>query len=205
MRIALCINLIIAVIGLYPFSSSYSQTSYYEVVVRKRTLGTLTVSRISKEDDVNYYVLGKSEIRLFFIQYKVRYGLLIYFKKDQLIWSDFKIIVNNKIRSSSVTAWKGDHYEINIDGEKSRIDEPIYHTCAEVYFEKPDGIFELYSEITGFYQKLRCYSPELFILTNTKTDNLNYFLYENDKHIKTIVPHPIVDFLFIRVDSFIHK
>lgn len=152
-------------------------THEYELQVGNKSIGDLTVKKTTKNHQVEYNATSHVEVNLFG-KINIDYTLDCTFDEGLLIRSEYKTFKNGKLQESTLTTWDKDHYEIVKDGKRYRINEPIYDSAIELYFDKPSHESRIYSEKDGHFKELKGVEDQRYKLTKLGKSKGCEFIYD---------------------------
>jgi hypothetical protein len=134
-------------------SGATSQTSFYDVIVAGRHVGSLKVFNYDLKDDVETHRI-ESDFKFLF--YSGKYSIQSSYSQGKLIASVAAHYVNGDLKEKTQTKnTVNPLYQVLFSGEdapknnKKDINFPISSTITSLYYKEPINIKEVYSERYG--------------------------------------------------------
>ena len=171
-------------------------TLEYELQIGKKSIGDLTVNRTFKKDQVEYHAKSNVEVNLFG-KINIDYTIHVEYAEGMLILSEYKVFRNGKLQESTLTTWNKDHYEVIKDGKKHIINEPIYNSAVELYFDKPSDEIKIYSEKYGHFMELKGGEDHCYKLTRLGKKNGCEYIYDSQKLQYIHISYLIANFIWL--------
>jgi len=165
--------------------------SYY-VETGGHRIGDLNAEILHQEDKTIYQVSSKVEAHIFG-KISVHYTLRSEFQGGYLRKSQVKVYNGDELHNSCSVVWKGDHYDIITDGEKSRINKKITSSTAQMYFKKPSAQNEIFSEFDGVFKHLE-QEGSLFTVSKKDGSHKTLYRYTGDSMTETSSHHAMLTF-----------
>jgi predicted membrane GTPase involved in stress response len=129
------------------------QTSFYDVIVAGRHIGSLKVFNYMEKDDVEMHRI-ESEFKVLF--YSGKYSIQSSFAQGKLVSSVAAHHVNGDLKEKTQTkSTVNPLYEVLFSGsdapkdDKKELNYPISNTVTSLYYKEPVNIKEVYSERYG--------------------------------------------------------
>jgi hypothetical protein len=169
--------------------SASGQVSYrnYDVKNDEDVVGSVNAVKRVVGDEAHYEV--KSDVTIsMIIKVNIVYSVSAVYKNAVLQTSKASIYVNGKLRHSVVAKRQSDKYELVVDGELRYLAAPIVASSATLYFQRPDGIRDIFSETSGVLKSLSKISIGRFELIDLEqSSDLNTYTYSNSDLLDLIV------------------
>lgn len=161
------------------------QTLTYDVVWKGDTIGLITASRFDSASFSIYDI--QSDVSIWFLGRKhLLNSLHSVYLGDDLISGNTTYHRNGALKEQTSIHKKNGAYVIsNCHSAKATHDQHIRYSICKLYFEKPSGEYEVFSE--RFCQNLSINQDSPSIYTLTKPDDrINTYFYENGicNHVK---------------------
>jgi hypothetical protein len=164
---------IITVIFLSSTVKLHSQTLIYDAFIRGDKVGEMKVIREVNDEATKIIVDTHIEAHML-VKIEVDFKSSSTYMDNKLLLGKAETRTNGHLKSSVYTVLKDGHYNIDIDGESSKINKDELVGADYYYFEVPENGAESYALATGG------------ILDMVKEDqNEFYFEHDDKKEIHT--------------------
>jgi len=173
----------------------------YAIYYKGSNIGTYDVARETEGGKTVYAANSECSVRIFGT-IKVSYNLRTVFENGQMIESKVTNYKNGKITGNTNTKWNGSGYDVDVDGEKSKISGPISKSSVMLYFDPPRGNEKFFSEKKGDMRQTSKLSGNSFLLALPNDDEGSHFYYNGHEVSKVDVPFVLGSFTIKRVAQF---
>nr|WP_293837478.1 DUF6134 family protein [uncultured Arsenicibacter sp.] len=174
-----------------------TNTKEYAIEVAGIKVGTMTANRQQRDKQSVLYTLI-SDVKVNFLIYKVKiyYKVVSLVQQGKLVRSTVDAHTNQG-NFSSLTEWKGDHYEITANqykySHKATETKRIDFTVTDLFFTEPVNRNRAYSEYFGDYFTLTPLTKGRY--RATLADREDEYLYENGQLVKIIKKNPLKNYI----------
>ncbi len=192
-------KLLISIFLLVVISSVNAQTYKYEIISKKKIIGTIEGTITKKDNITKVDIVALGEID-FILKEHIKYKLNSMYKDGELIFSSATIFLNNKIHFSSVVKKEGDYYIIDKNEHKESFTDPINYSGALLYFIEPKTFTRIFSEIDNVEKDISKESKDTYKIINPDTEKASYFTYENGILKTANIHHTYIDVKIIRIE-----
>lgn len=172
----------------------FSQTRKYTIKVVGIKVGTLTASKLAKDDTVSYSLSSKVDVNFLIYRLKVDYLVKSILSQGQLLKSSVHVDSNRgKFITETKATEKGYSIEsIQHDKEiDTNIKVRINKTFASMFFNEPKIGDKIYAEYYGDFIQIS--KPSKGFYTGVLKDTEDEFYYENGMVLKIVKKNKITD------------
>ena len=170
-----------------------AQKATYSLSFGGVEVGQMEVSQHVENQITIIEVHSKATISLGF-KYEVAYTQITHYKKGQLIYADVKIYKNKELYNSSSTTWTGDRYEINHNGKKLELTNPINYSSTRLYFTEPSAYHQLFSESECQLRSIKKQENSTYRVSEAHSSRFNDYTYKNGIMQSALVKHSLINF-----------
>lgn len=187
----------LSIIALSVLSSFYippegNSQLHYRLIHDGKQVGEIAATRTVAGKSTTYNVETSLEVR-FVLSQKVRYTSKAVYVDGQLQGSSSRSFLNDKLHHNCVTNWKTNHYEIVRDKEVTRINRQIAYSGVILYFREPGSNSLVYSEMSGYDNKMRRTAEGQYTLTDSKSRKQNRYWYKGGILDHATINHALYD------------
>ena len=181
-----------------PFESiSGNSTATYDLFLGKKDIGDYDVQKLVIGSKTEYTATSKAEVN-FFGKHKIEYSLKCVFDGGIMQSSEVRTSKNGKAKDVTIIQWDGSQYRIDKNGEITYVNEPIYNSTIQLYFEDPDGIDRIFSESEAKFKSLNKGEDEIYVLSDPGKKKGTDYSYESHKLENIHVNYVVTDFKVVR-------
>lgn len=178
-------------------SINSNSAATYDLFLGKKDIGDYDVQKLVSGTTTQYIATSKAEVN-FFGKHKIEYSLKCVFEKGIMQNSEVRTYKNGKPKDVTIIQWDGAQYKINKNGEITFVNEPIYNSTIQLYFEDPNGITKIFSESEAKFKSLTQGENEVYILSDLGEKKGTDYTYESDKLDNIHVNYVVTDFKVIK-------
>lgn len=172
---------------LFALSFGQTQVLEYEILLGKRSIGTLKVTPTNLHSE-NYSIKMDAEMSLPFTSVNSVFD--VKFEDGVLHKSEMVQKMNGKIKEQSTITRNGEHYNMNIDGEHKTMQDEVTYSIAKLYHFEPKHKKRVFSERFGAYGKITELEPHLYEVSLPDGNN-NKYRYENGVCVEMTSKHTL--------------
>lgn len=190
------IALILVFVFMTTQTVAQTETHRYVIEMAGAQIGTMSATRQSQGDLINYTTVSNVMVNLLVYKVKIYYKTVSQYKGDKLLSAEVDAKTNRGNYASS-TVWSGDHYDIK--ASQYRYDRQatqtatIDYSIVNLYFSEPVGRNRVFAEYFGDY----------YVLTKTPKgtyrarfdDREDEYIYEGGKLTRIIKKNAIKNFI----------
>jgi hypothetical protein len=174
----------------------------YHMKALGSNIGTVALKTQTDGENVYYQHETLIEVDLLVKEIKVLIQNKTHYRGGQLITSKNKVIVNGELNNSALTEWKGNYYDIKIDGEtKPKQYNPITSSGTTLYFGQPSPYDKVFSEGSGNFMEIETISTGTYKVTDPGSNRKMIFYYDSNLPYKVEIKHPVLTISLIRQDE----
>ena len=171
----------------------------YDLYFKNTKIGSYHISCLEVGNRREYLSESTSSFR-FLGQHTVTQSLRCIFEDGLMTSSEMRSSRNGSPSNYTLTTWKGDHYQINRNGEFYTLYEPVQGSTIQLYFERPPDTLRLYSESEGKMKALFRKEQNVFVLADPGNKRGTEYYYD-EKGLKEVeVDFSIMKFRVKRPD-----
>ncbi len=179
------------------FTNAQEQTQIlkYEIIMGSSPIGEITAVRTEKDGRVYCKNSSIAAMRIITMQ-KLTYDFETTYKDGIIESASTLNQLNNNTRTYSNMKWVGDKYEVDVDGKKYDITEPVDYSAVSLYWEEPIGLTQVFSERFGKYLPLKQIKPHFYELT-LPDGKITHYTYEDGICTKVEINHWFRNFYYV--------
>ncbi|MCK0190646.1 DUF6134 family protein [Arenibacter sp. F20364] len=171
-------------------------SKYFDIVLKDKIVGSLKVSRSTKDSTTYYNSTTSIKTRLI-KNIEVDYKYDVVFDNMMLKKADVQITVNDKPHAETTTLWKEGYYQVlKNSNEEITLMEPIDYTTILLYFKEPVDIDRCYSEQDGSLNHIISLGDHTYKKINAKGKE-NTYHYKNGVLTNAVIDGGILSFNMI--------
>lgn len=145
-KLAIQIKLIIAICLISV--NVHGQTLIYDAFIHGHNVGQMKVTREVNDESIKISVDTHIEAHML-VTITVNFTSESTYMNNKLIIGEARSSTNGHLKSSVHTVFKNGYYEVNLDGDISRLEKDDIVGADYYYFEVPENGQELYALATG--------------------------------------------------------
>lgn len=209
-------QLIISVLLLITFTFGYSQSHRYNIIAKGQNVGVLTAVKIKgsdapkeatgdaaasaiKENQDQIKVTSSFDVHLF-IQVHVKYDMNCIFENGMLMDWSVETFKDDDLHSSSKGQAENGKYVIAEDGEDKVHEGAIMFSGAMLYFNEPDNIDSIFSEIHAKEKPVKKIEAGHYQIIDPATGQSNHYFYRDGVLQKAVIDHSLFSFQLVLAD-----
>lgn len=194
-----CLVTILSVATLF---GQNNKPPIYQMKALGSNIGTVALKTRTDGDNVYYQHETLIEVDLLVKEINVLIQNKTHYRGGQLITSKNKVIVNGELNNSALTEWKGNYYDIKIDGEtKPKQYTPIRSSGTTLYFGQPSPYEKVFSEGSGNFMEVETLRTGTYKVTDPGSSRKMIFYYDSNLPYKVEIKHPVLTISLIRQDE----
>jgi len=208
--------LIIAITALFFVSNAYTQVRKYNIVSNGHIVGMLTAvqsvggaaTAADPSEDAAAHTLGENQkvIKIsshfdvhLFITVHVKYDMNCNYENGKLVESSVMTYKDGDLHSSSKGQADNGSYKTIEDGEESTHKGAISYSGGMLYFNEPQGINNVFSEIHATEKPIKMISKGHYMISDPETGHTNQYLYQDGVLQKAIIDHSLFSFSMVLI------
>ena len=168
-------------------------TLNYNITFRDKVVGTLKSTKFKKHGTTYYQSINNTKLRLI-KEFLVNYKYDVEFNNGFLNKADVFITVNNSPHSKTSTQWMNSHYKIvKNDATEKTLEDPIYYSTIQLYFNEPINISKCYSEQDGSFNTIVPLENHTYKKINSQGKE-NIYYYQDGVLTKATIDGGLIHF-----------
>jgi len=194
----ICVYALLAGGGMRCIAQNAPLERKYDVMRGPDKVGTVNAS-MRHADGMDHYET-RSDITLqMLFKFHVNYHIKAAYKNGVLQASHATVYLNGDVRSRVDILFRGDHYDLVIDGKLRRIDVDIRCSSSTLYFERPTDGTMSFSETSGSINSIRKLADGALHLVNPQKASEKYlYRYTGASQLdEVVVDHSLLPTLHI--------
>lgn len=185
------------------FAHAQDQHLNFDLIKGNKIIGSMNAWKKCQGGECAYSVNSRASLQLL-ITIESEVTLTANYKDGKLQASVMRNTRDEKIRESSGIFWNGESYEFLKNGEsKSLGTDPVSYSSAQLLFEEPVEIDQVFSERLGTYLPLRKIDSQSYQLSLPNGNNYVYS-YRDGICQEVIIEHPLGN-LSLRLNPFVDQ
>jgi hypothetical protein len=159
-----------------------------------KQIGSVKARSVTQGNQVIYETETQMTIRVVMNQ-DIDYSTTATFQNGIMVSSKSKSFFNNKLHHNCTTQWRGKHYEIKRDNNRTTLARQINYCGGMLYFKEPVGVSLAYSELAGLDNKINKVGDRAYTLTDSKSKKVNKYWYKGG-----ILEHAYINHTLLTVE-----
>lgn len=198
MRLLLLCTLLLLTTTAHAEVSAVSKLRY-KITKDGKEIGYIKAERITEGENLIYEVETKMTIKVVLNQ-NVNYTSRAVYRGSTLQSSLSKSYVNGKLHQTCKTVFKNGRYFIKTNNNDAVIARDISYSGVMLYFQEPGSAALVYSEMSGYDNKVKKVGDATYILTNSKSGKQNHYWYKGGILDRATIDHLLADLEIQRVN-----
>ncbi|RYZ51175.1 MAG: hypothetical protein EOP49_12310 [Sphingobacteriales bacterium] len=195
----LLIFLFFSITSFAPPENSGVANLRYLIYQDGKEIGEIKASRWNRDKQTHFEVKTSLNIRMLGSQ-KVTYSSHAVYQNAHLLQSVARSYLNDKLHHNCQVTLKSNRYEIKRDKNLSYLGRQIGYSGVMLYFKEPNGISQVFSEMTGQDNMMKRTGDGQYTMTDSKSKKQNRYVYRNGQLEKAYINHSFFDLEVRRVN-----
>lgn len=198
MRLLLLYTLLLFTTTAYAEAPPVSKLRY-KITKDGKEIGYIKAERITEGENLIYEVETKMTIKVVLNQ-NVNYTSRAVYRGSTLQSSLSKSYVNGKLYQTCKTVFQDGRYLIKNNNNDAVIARNISYSGVMLYFQEPGNATLVYSEMSGYDNKVKNAGNGNYILINSKSGKQNHYWYKSGILDRATIDHLLADLEIQRVN-----